>query len=87
MLLTAINMQRKGLAFTAVHDSYWSHASTVDTMNDCLRESFVKLYSQPILEDLHEQLSIRFPTLDFPDLPERGSLDLKGVSKSTYFFN
>jgi len=87
MLLTAINMQRKGLAFTAVHDSYWTHPSDVDDMNESLRSSFVKLYSEPILEDLHQQLSIRFPGAEFPALPERGELDIRGVSDSTYFFN
>jgi DNA-directed RNA polymerase, mitochondrial len=87
MLLTAIRMQRLGLAFTAVHDSYWSHACSVDAMNDSLRTCFVDLYSEPVLEDLHKQLSIRFPNSEFPPIPERGTLDLAEVAKSTYFFN
>jgi DNA-directed RNA polymerase, mitochondrial len=28
----------RGLTFAAVHDSYWTHAATIDRMNDLLRE-------------------------------------------------
>eukprot|EP00615_Pteridomonas_danica_P004085 CAMPEP_0114332208 /NCGR_PEP_ID=MMETSP0101-20121206/2927_1 /TAXON_ID=38822 ORGANISM="Pteridomonas danica, Strain PT" /NCGR_SAMPLE_ID=MMETSP0101 /ASSEMBLY_ACC=CAM_ASM_000211 /LENGTH=791 /DNA_ID=CAMNT_0001462801 /DNA_START=303 /DNA_END=2678 /DNA_ORIENTATION=- len=87
MLLTAIKMQELGLSFTAVHDSYWTHPSDVEVMNEALRRSFVDLYSQPILEDLKETLMIRFPGKEFPEIPERGDLSLEDVMKSTYFFN
>ena len=49
-----------GIAFTAVHDSYWTHARDVDVMNDALRQCFVDLYSQPILEDLRDNLQVSF---------------------------
>ena len=35
-----------------VHDSYWTHACDVDTMNKILREKFVELYDAPILENV-----------------------------------
>lgn len=35
-----------------VHDSYWTHACDVDTMNRILREKFVELYEAPILENV-----------------------------------
>lgn len=35
-----------------VHDSFWTHAGTVDKMNILLRKKFVQLYSQPILENV-----------------------------------
>lgn len=28
----------RGIAFAAVHDSYWTHACTVDRLNELLRE-------------------------------------------------
>ena len=87
MLLTAIKMQNLGLAFTAVHDSYWTHPSSVDTMNHELRAAFVDLYSMPILEDLRDSMVVRYPRTEFPELPERGSLHLDEVLRSTYFFN
>lgn len=56
-------------------------------MNHLLREQFVKLYSQPILENFLESLVIRYPSLTFPPIPEKGDLDLKCVLESPYFFN
>jgi len=40
------------LGSAGVHDSYWTHACDVDTMNRILREKFVELYNTPILEDV-----------------------------------
>jgi DNA-directed RNA polymerase, mitochondrial len=86
MLLTALEMDRRGLTFSAVHDSFWTHPCDVDEMNAALREVFVDLYSQPLLERLKETWEMRYPGLTFPDLPERGDLDLAQVRKAKYFF-
>ena len=56
-------------------------------MNRLLREEFVKLYSQPILENFLESLVIRYPGVSFPPIPEKGTLDLHSVLSSPYFFN
>ena len=40
------------LLLSGVHDSYWTHAGNVDKMNLILREKFVELYDQPILENV-----------------------------------
>ena len=50
-------------------------------------QCFVDLYSGPILEDLYDSLRMRYPTIDFPPIPERGSLVLDHVKDSKYFFN
>uniref|UniRef100_A0A8C1L359 DNA-directed RNA polymerase n=1 Tax=Cyprinus carpio TaxID=7962 RepID=A0A8C1L359_CYPCA len=52
MMLTSLHCYRAGLTFVSVHDCYWTHAVTVDTMNRVCREQFVALHSQPILEEL-----------------------------------
>uniref|UniRef100_A0A8C0G9D0 DNA-directed RNA polymerase n=1 Tax=Chelonoidis abingdonii TaxID=106734 RepID=A0A8C0G9D0_CHEAB len=52
MMLTALHCHRRGLTFVSVHDCYWTHALTVDVMNQVCREQFVELHSQPILQDL-----------------------------------
>ncbi|XP_071439372.1 DNA-directed RNA polymerase, mitochondrial [Hetaerina americana] len=52
MMLTSLWCERKGLTFVSVHDCYWTHPSTVETMNRICREQFVALHSEPILEDL-----------------------------------
>ncbi|RLM87004.1 DNA-directed RNA polymerase 1B, mitochondrial-like [Panicum miliaceum] len=87
MMMTAVACKRQGLNFAGVHDSYWTHASDVDTMNKILREKFVELYDTPILENLSESFEKSFPTLKFPPLPERGDFDMKDVLESPYFFN
>lgn len=38
MMMTAIEMDKVGVPFAAVHDSYWVHAGNVDVMNDKLRQ-------------------------------------------------
>jgi len=43
---------KEGITFAAVHDSYWTHAGNVERMNEILRNQFVKLHSQPLLENL-----------------------------------
>ncbi|KAH7463967.1 hypothetical protein PRIC2_005918 [Phytophthora ramorum] len=88
MMLTARRcLEDDNIAFAAVHDSYWTHACSVDTMNRRLREEFVGLYEQPLLEDLLTELRLRFPDMEFDDVPELGNLDLHSVLESPYFFN
>ncbi|XP_002978135.2 DNA-directed RNA polymerase 1B, mitochondrial isoform X2 [Selaginella moellendorffii] len=87
MMMTAVACQEAGLTFAGVHDSFWTHAGDVERMNVILREKFVELYEQPILENLLESFQKRWPKLKFPDLPVRGDLDLKEVLSSPYFFN
>lgn len=86
MLKTALEMDRRGLHFSAVHDSFWTHACDVDEMNAVLRETFVELYNQPILENMKETWEMRYPDMEFPELPERGILNLEEVKQAPYFF-
>ena len=79
-------MDRRGLAFSAVHDSFWTHPCDIDEMNEGLRDCFIELYSQPLLEDLKKSWELRYPELDLPDIPELGNLDLDKVKSATYFF-
>ena len=37
MMLTALYCQRKGITFASVHDCFWTHACTVDSMNKVIR--------------------------------------------------
>ncbi|XP_028301108.1 DNA-directed RNA polymerase, mitochondrial [Gouania willdenowi] len=56
MMLTALHCYSAGLTFVSVHDCFWTHALTVDTMNKVCREQFVALHSQPILQELSDFL-------------------------------
>lgn len=86
MLLTAIEMQKRGLHFSAVHDSYWTHPCDIEEMNTVLRESFIELYNRPLLEELKGMWEMRYPSINFPDIPEQGDLDLEDVRSAPYFF-
>ncbi|KAF4743758.1 hypothetical protein FOZ63_026469 [Perkinsus olseni] len=89
MLLTAEECTKHGLAFAAVHDSYWTHACDVDEMNVVIRDMFVKLHSEPILDNLYRDLSIMLGVNSFllPELPGRGNLQLDRVKESAFFFD
>ena len=87
MMMTAIECDRAGIAFAGVHDSFWTHAATVDAMNKAIRKNFVELHSQPLLEMLHEELQDKYPDLDFPPVPATGDLDIRAVEDSKYFFS
>ncbi|KAM3876120.1 DNA-directed RNA polymerase, mitochondrial [Diretmus argenteus] len=56
MMLTALHCYSAGLTFVSVHDCFWTHALTVDSMNKVCREQFVALHSQPILQELSDSL-------------------------------
>ncbi|KRX08397.1 hypothetical protein PPERSA_08596 [Pseudocohnilembus persalinus] len=87
LMYTARECTKEGIVFASVHDSYWTHAADVERMNVILREQFVKLYSEPLLENLLKSFQKRYPDIDFPKIPERGKLDLEMVKGSSYFFN
>jgi DNA-directed RNA polymerase, mitochondrial len=87
MMLTCLEMGERDLTFASVHDSYWTHACYVNTMSDVLREKFVSMHSQPLLENLLESFRYEYPSITFPEVPERSTLDLQQVMQSPYFFH
>ncbi|XXQ32491.1 DNA-directed RNA polymerase [Plasmodiophora brassicae] len=87
MMMTALRCHDAGVAFAAVHDSYWTHAATVARMNKELRDQFVALHNQPLLENLAADFAMRYPMCEFKALPKRGTLDLNDVLNSQYFFD
>ena len=56
-----------------------------------LREAFVELHSQPLLQDLADEFKRLHPKLPFKPPPEPGQgdneLDLNAVMDAEYFFN
>ena len=87
MLMTSIRMRDLGLDFASVHDSYWTHAADIPVMNEVLRDAFVELYEQPVLEELKESIEVRYPGAKIPEIPQRGNLSLLDVQRSKYFFH
>ena len=87
MLLTARSCHEAGVTFASVHDSFWTHASTVPEMATILRREFVDLHSQPLLQHLRAQWIAENPGVELPPVPPRGNLDLNVVLGSPYFFS
>merc|ERR1712146_67223 len=52
MLQTAAACTKDGLTFAAIHDSYWTHAASVDVMNLHTRQQFLLLHEAPLLDNL-----------------------------------
>ena len=60
MLMSAIKCREDGLEFASVHDSYWTHASDIPTMNKNLREQFVALHEVDLIERLKDEFDERY---------------------------
>ncbi|RAL04698.1 DNA-directed RNA polymerase [Aspergillus ibericus CBS 121593] len=60
MMLSAIACHRAGLQFSAVHDSFWTHACDVDSMNQLLREAFVRMHSDDVVKRLAAEFEVRY---------------------------
>ncbi|OJJ97066.1 hypothetical protein ASPACDRAFT_123789 [Aspergillus aculeatus ATCC 16872] len=60
MMLSAIACHKAGLCFSAVHDSFWTHACDVDQMNELLREAFVRMHSDDVVKRLDAEFKVRY---------------------------
>lgn len=60
MIMSANACHKAGLTFSAVHDSFWTHACDVDEMNTILREAFVRMHSDDIIGRLAAEFDVRF---------------------------
>lgn len=58
MMLTALECRSQGLTFASVHDSYWTHPSTIDQMSAIIRETFIALHSSDVLKGLSDEVSV-----------------------------
>ncbi|CAN8101970.1 unnamed protein product [Discula destructiva] len=60
MLLSALECDELGLAFAAVHDSFWTHAADVDVMNRVLRDAFIRIHSEDVIKRLSAEFEARY---------------------------
>ncbi|PCH42893.1 DNA/RNA polymerase [Wolfiporia cocos MD-104 SS10] len=66
MMLTALECQTRGLTFASVHDSYWTHAGSIDEMSAIIRETFIALHSSDVLGKLAEEFRERYKGYKIP---------------------
>jgi DNA-directed RNA polymerase len=60
MLLSALRCDELGLSFAAVHDSFWTHAKDIGTMNGVLRDTFIRIHSEDVIGRLAAEFSARY---------------------------
>ncbi|KAF7563355.1 hypothetical protein G7046_g758 [Stylonectria norvegica] len=60
MLLSAIQCRDRGLDFAAVHDSFWTHAADVDSMNEVIRDSFIRIHEEDVVGRLAAEFNARY---------------------------
>lgn len=60
MILSALKCSEMGLDFAAVHDSFWTHASDIPNLNVILRDAFVRMHSEDIVDRLAAEFSTRY---------------------------
>ena len=87
MMKTAVACHAAGLVFAGVHDSFWTHAGDVPEMSKHIREKFIELHSEPLLEQLYEEVKQKYPEIarELPPPPPPGSRDLQSVRVSRDF--
>lgn len=56
MFMTCLAAKADGIAFVAVHDSFWTHSADIERLSTIIREEFARLYSAPIVESLLEDM-------------------------------
>lgn len=68
-----------------IYDSYGVHACFVDTMRDIIREEFVKMHEAEPLLDFKKGVET-YIDADLPDLPARGSYNIRDMLTAEYAF-
>ncbi|KAJ8503283.1 hypothetical protein ONZ45_g10994 [Pleurotus djamor] len=66
MMLTALECRTQGLTFASVHDSYWTHACSIDKMSEIIRDTFIALHSSDVLVKLQEEFMERYKGYKLP---------------------
>jgi len=76
-------------SFAMIHDSYATLAADIEELGVILRQAFVQQYSEDVLgrfrDELLEQISPELAA-EVKPLPPMGTLDVRAVLESPYFF-
>lgn len=83
MFRTALACFKSEVTFASVHDCFWTHAATVPQMNRILREEFVAMHSEPILERLRDEFVKLYRDYKVPVVLKRSD-EKKKVWRNVY---
>ena len=70
-------------SFSVVHDSFGTHAADIEQLGVAIRETFVTIYSEDLLEKFREEQG----DAELPPIPSYGTLDIQEVLDSEFFFS
>ena len=87
MFMSINSAKREGVEyFMTIHDSFATHASDIDKLLKALKEEFIKLHKEPIMENLKRELEEKFgeklEAIEYVD----EDFDIEKVRESKYFF-
>lgn len=67
-----------------MHDSYWTHAGSIDQMNSIIRDTFIALHSSDVLSALAQEFRERYADYKVPLVSLQGTamkkLNLEGAA-------
>jgi len=85
--LIALKAKQAGIhSLQFIHDSIGTHACDVENMASIIRETFIEIHNQPLLESFISELE-HSTGIVLPKPPQKGNLDLNEVRKSRWFFS
>jgi len=67
--------------FTVIHDCVLGRSCDMDQMGTQIRDKFVEIYSQPVLQQWAESLGV-----EFDETVMQNTLNINDVQESSYFF-
>lgn len=88
-VLALRDMHPQDYAVAVIHDSFGTHASrTRAFVEQCIRPAFVQMYSDhDVLGELAASVATLIKDQTLLAVPEQGTLDLRGVLESEFFFS
>ena len=87
--LAVVKAKEKGVTnFSLIHDSFGCVATDVPLLSEAIREAFCEVYEQDVLTNFAKEMKDMLSPKNlkkFPNIPERGDLDLSLVKQSVFF--
>lgn len=86
--MTVLEAKRAGINhFAMIHDSYGTTVANADQLFHTVRECFVKMYTEhDVLAEFAEEMSL-MTNEELPEMPSKGSFEIRDVLNSLYAFH
>jgi DNA-directed RNA polymerase, mitochondrial len=85
---TVANALKCGVtSFSMIHDSYGTHSPKMHQLAAACRHAFAELFTPDLLSKLRDEIIAALPPeTEVPPVPDFGSLDVRSVRDSEFFF-